>query len=57
MTEQFIGAAIQPVAGTIDASRMSTGQPGLPWQFRWGAGSGQGLHMQFQSDVLGRRPA
>jgi hypothetical protein len=37
MAEQFISAAIQPVPGTIDAVRMSTGEPGLPRQFRWGA--------------------
>ena len=37
MAEQFISAAIQPVVGTIDASRMSTGEPGLPRQFRWGS--------------------
>ena len=36
MAEQFVGAAIQPVAGTVDASRMSAGEPGLPRQFRWG---------------------
>jgi len=35
MSEQFIGAAIQPVAGTFDAARMSAGEPGLPRQFRW----------------------
>jgi len=35
MAEQFISAAIQPVAGTFDAARMSTGEPGLPRQFRW----------------------
>ena len=35
MAEQFISEAIQPVAGTIDTSRMSTGAPGLPRQFRW----------------------
>ena len=35
MAEQFISAAIQPVVGTFDAARMSTGEPGLPWQFRW----------------------
>ena len=35
MVEQFISAAIQPVVGTIDAARMSTGEPGLPRQFRW----------------------
>jgi phosphoribosylglycinamide formyltransferase-1 len=33
--EQFISEAIQPVAETIDAARMSTGGPGLPRQFRW----------------------
>jgi hypothetical protein len=37
MTEEFIGAAIQPVDGTIDAARMSAGEPGLPRQFRWRA--------------------
>jgi phosphoribosylglycinamide formyltransferase-1 len=37
MPEQFISAAIQPVAGTFDAARMSTGEPGLPRQFRWGS--------------------
>ena len=36
MGEQFVGTAIQPVAGTLDASRMSAGEPGLPRQFRWG---------------------
>jgi hypothetical protein len=35
-SEQFIGAAIKPVAGTFDAAGMSTGAPGLPRQFRWG---------------------
>lgn len=35
MTEEFIGEAIQPVANTIDASRMAAGGPGLPRQFRW----------------------
>ena len=35
MAEQFISAAIQPVAGTFDAARMSIGEPGLPRQFRW----------------------
>ena len=35
MAEQFIGAAIQPVEGTMDAARMSVGEPGLPRQFRW----------------------
>jgi hypothetical protein len=35
MSEEFIGEAIQPVAETIDASRMAAGGPGLPRQFRW----------------------
>jgi hypothetical protein len=35
MTEQFIGEAIQPVSETIDADRMTRGEPGLPRQFRW----------------------
>jgi hypothetical protein len=35
MAEQFISALIQPVAGTIDAARMSTGAPGIPREFRW----------------------
>jgi hypothetical protein len=37
VTEQFIGAAIQMVAGTLDATRMSAGEPGLPRQFQWGS--------------------
>jgi len=37
MTEQFIGKAIQPVAGTFDAAAMSTGGTGLPRQFRFGS--------------------
>jgi len=37
MPDEFVSAAIQPVAGTIDAALMSTGQPGLPRQFRWGS--------------------
>ena len=37
MAEQFISAAIQPVAGTFNAARMSTGEPGLPRQFRCGS--------------------
>ena len=36
MTEQFISAAIQPVGETLNAIRMSAGEPGLPQQFRWG---------------------
>ncbi len=35
MVEEFIGEAIQPVADTFDATRMATGAPGLPRQFRW----------------------
>ncbi len=37
MAEQFISAAIEPVVGTMDAARMSTGEPGLPRQFRFGS--------------------
>ena len=37
MAEQFISAAIQPIVGTFDATRMSTGEPGLPRQFRFGS--------------------
>ena len=37
MSEQFISAAIQPVVETIDTTRMSRGEPGLPRQFRWGS--------------------
>ena len=35
MSEEFVSAAIQPVAGTIEATRMDSGEPGLPRQFRW----------------------
>ena len=35
MVEQFISEAIQPVAETIDTTRMGSGEPGLPMQFRW----------------------
>jgi len=35
MPEQFISAAIRPVVETFDATRMSTGEPGLPRQFRF----------------------
>ena len=35
MAEEFISAAIQPVAGTLEATRMDRGEPGLPRQFRW----------------------
>ena len=37
MAEQFVSAAIEPVVETLDAARMSTGEPGLPRQFRWGS--------------------
>ena len=33
--EQFIGEAIKPVEGTMDAPAMSTGGPGLPGRFTW----------------------
>lgn len=33
--EQFISEAIEPVAGTFDASGMSRGEPGLPARFCW----------------------
>jgi hypothetical protein len=36
MPEQFISAPIRPVIGTFDATRMSTGEPGIPQQFKWG---------------------
>jgi hypothetical protein len=35
MVEEFISEAIQPVAETMDATRMAMGEPGLPRQFRW----------------------
>lgn len=35
MSEEFIGAAIQPVVGAIEPTRMDSGEPGLPRQFRW----------------------
>jgi phosphoribosylglycinamide formyltransferase-1 len=35
MPEEFISEAIQPVAETLDTSRMAAGEPGLPRQFRW----------------------
>ena len=37
MPEQFIGAAIQPRVETMDASRLSAGEPTLPREFQWGA--------------------
>jgi hypothetical protein len=36
-SEHFLSAAIQPVAGTFDATGMSAGGPGLPREFRWGS--------------------
>ena len=35
MPKRFISAAIQPEAGSFDATRMATGEPGLPDSFRW----------------------
>ena len=35
MAEEFVSTEIQPLAATFDAARMSTGEPGLPRQFRW----------------------
>ena len=35
MVEEFISEPIQPVPETIDTTRMATGEPGLPRQFRW----------------------
>jgi phosphoribosylglycinamide formyltransferase-1 len=37
MPEQFVSEAIEPVVETLSAARMSTGEPGLPRQFRWGS--------------------
>jgi phosphoribosylglycinamide formyltransferase-1 len=34
-TARFIGEAIQPDAGTFDATRMAGGEPGLPEVFYW----------------------
>ena len=36
MDRKFVGATIQPVLGTIDPTHMSSGEPGLPREFRWG---------------------
>jgi len=33
--EQFISEPIEPVADTMDTSRMMTGEPGLPQEFIW----------------------
>ncbi len=35
MTERFIGEAIQPEPGSGDATRATTGAPGLPARFTW----------------------
>jgi phosphoribosylglycinamide formyltransferase-1 len=35
VSEQFIGAAIQPDVGSIDATRLVTGQPEMPQRFLW----------------------
>ena len=37
MVEEFVSAAIEPVAETIDAARMAAGEPGLPGELRWKA--------------------
>lgn len=34
---QFVSATLRPVAEAIDSTRMSSGEPGLPRQFRWGS--------------------
>ena len=36
MSERFVSAVLRPDPGTVDTVRMSTGEPGLPRQFRWG---------------------
>jgi len=33
--KQFVGEAIEPVAGTMDNRRMARGEPGLPKRFVW----------------------
>lgn len=38
MPTQFVGESIEPVAATIDASRMARGEPGLPRRFLWRGG-------------------
>ena len=35
MHERFVSEAITPVIATIDTSRMTAGEPGLPRQFLW----------------------
>ena len=35
MVDQFISEPIQPVAGSFDTARMSTGEPGVPGAFVW----------------------
>ena len=45
MPEQFISAAIQPVVEALDPGRMSSGEPGLPRQFRWGRRTIQIAHV------------
>ena len=37
MVEQFMAGRSGPFAGTFDTDRISTGEPGLPRQFRWGS--------------------
>jgi hypothetical protein len=33
--EQFVSEAIEPKAGTFEASAMARGEPGLPTEFTW----------------------
>ena len=35
MRERFVSESIKPAAGTFDAARMATGEPGLPGEFTW----------------------
>jgi hypothetical protein len=35
MSEEFVGEAIKPVAGTFDPAGMTRGEPGLPQRFVW----------------------
>lgn len=36
MSEQFIGAAIQPDTESMDAARLGSGEPAVPRSFKWG---------------------
>jgi phosphoribosylglycinamide formyltransferase-1 len=35
MATTFVGERIEPVPGTLDASLMARGEPGVPRRFRW----------------------